>query len=217
MLTIAIASGKGGTGKSTIAAALAVRAMKHGRVALIDLNPDQPSLTHWWTLRGEPKNPCLFDDYEDLVADLPKLGAQGWRTCLIDTPPGGSAVIEMAVAAADIVLIPVKPSIFDAAAASDVVEMAKARQKLWAFVLSDIDTRFRSLNAPIADSLAGEGLVLAPRVSHLQSYAAAPNLGKTGPEIDARAAAEFDALWADIRKFAPKAVSRAATVHGCTR
>ncbi len=117
MLTIAIASGKGGTGKSTIAAALAVRAMKHGRVALIDLNPDQPSLTHWWTLRGEPKNPCLFDDYEDLVADLPKLGAQGWRTCLIDTPPGGSAVIEMAVAAADIVLIPVKPSIVDAAAA----------------------------------------------------------------------------------------------------
>jgi chromosome partitioning protein len=217
MLTIAIASGKGGTGKSTIAAALSVRAMKHGRVALIDLNPDQPSLTHWWTLRGEPKNPCLFDDYDDLVADLPKLAAHGWRTCLVDTAPGGAAVIEMAVAAADVVLIPVKPSIFDVAAAGDVVDMARKWRKPWAFLLSDVDSRFRMLNAAVTESLSGDGLVFDARVSHLQSYVAAPNVGKAGPEIDAKAAAEIDALWADVKKLAGARKQAAHTGTGGAR
>ena len=42
MLTVTVASGKGGTCKSTLTAALAVIATKEAeRVALIDLNADQ--------------------------------------------------------------------------------------------------------------------------------------------------------------------------------
>ena len=53
MKTITIASAKGGSGKSTITAALAVRACQDTKqVAMMDLNFDQGSLTQWWQLAG---------------------------------------------------------------------------------------------------------------------------------------------------------------------
>src|SRR6476659_745086 len=56
-ITIAVASTKGGSGKSSITAALAVQAATEGgRVALVDWEP-QGSLTLWWVMRGKPDNP----------------------------------------------------------------------------------------------------------------------------------------------------------------
>jgi Mrp family chromosome partitioning ATPase len=60
---IAMASPKGGSGKTTIASALAVRAAEESkRVAMFDLNSDQGNLTQWWVLRGEPMCPRLVED-----------------------------------------------------------------------------------------------------------------------------------------------------------
>jgi MinD-like ATPase involved in chromosome partitioning or flagellar assembly len=67
MKTITVASAKGGTGKSTITALLAARASQDTpRVAMMDLNFDQGSLTQWWSMRGEPDSPKLIaeDDIE---------------------------------------------------------------------------------------------------------------------------------------------------------
>ena len=65
MKTLAIASGKGGTGKSiiaaTIAARLAARSRKE-RVAMIDLNADQATLTQWYIARGGGVSPYLLQD-----------------------------------------------------------------------------------------------------------------------------------------------------------
>jgi cellulose biosynthesis protein BcsQ len=59
MKTIAIASAKGGVGKSTITSALAVRAcLESLKVALLDLNADQGNLTQWWMTRRQPMNPA---------------------------------------------------------------------------------------------------------------------------------------------------------------
>jgi chromosome partitioning protein len=58
---ITLASTKGGTGKTTLSSALAVRAAEESkRVALLDLDP-QESLASWWTRRGRTKNPKLFE------------------------------------------------------------------------------------------------------------------------------------------------------------
>jgi cellulose biosynthesis protein BcsQ len=71
-ITIAVASTKGGSGKSSITAALAVQAAKEGgRVAMLDWEP-QGSLTLWWLMRGKPENPLLLQKLADglsLVGD----------------------------------------------------------------------------------------------------------------------------------------------------
>jgi cellulose biosynthesis protein BcsQ len=58
MKVITIAGPKGGTGKSTVCASLAVRAtLETGRVALIDLDA-QGTLSEFWVLRGKPARWC---------------------------------------------------------------------------------------------------------------------------------------------------------------
>jgi chromosome partitioning protein len=196
MKTIAVAMAKGGVGKTTLSAALGVRAAKDfKKVALVDLNGDQGNLTQWWMLRGEPDNPHLFTDHEDLVEDLPAIAKDGWQVCIIDTPPGYLEVIETAIMLADAVLVPVKASIFDAGSLQPIIDLCKKHRRPFAFVMSDIDVRFKAANSAVAASLTEDGPLLDVRISHLQSYMVAPNAGKTAPEIDKKAAEEIDELW----------------------
>ena len=61
MRTIAVASGKGGTGKTTLTSALAMRASDDFKaVGMLDLNHDQASLSQWNATRGELLNPKLM-------------------------------------------------------------------------------------------------------------------------------------------------------------
>ena len=58
MKTIAIASAKGGSCKTTCTATLAARAAKDSsRVAILDLNQDQGNLTDWWNSARTPQKP----------------------------------------------------------------------------------------------------------------------------------------------------------------
>src|SRR6476620_394312 len=85
-ITIAVASTKGGSGKSSITAALAVQAAKEGgRVALLDWEP-QGSLTLWWVMRGKPDNPRLIrEDIEPAEALRKLAGECDWL--FLDTAP----------------------------------------------------------------------------------------------------------------------------------
>jgi chromosome partitioning protein len=216
MKRITVAMAKGGVGKTTIAAALAVRAAKESkRVAMVDLNGDQGNLTQWWQLRGEPKNPQLFSDLEDIVADLDAIEADGWQFCVIDTPPGYSDLVRFAVFVSDVVIIPIKASIFDAASIQPVIEQCREYGKPFALIMSDVDGKFRTLNAEVMAGLKDEGLLENVKVSHLQAYASAPNVGKTGAEIDGKAAKEIDLLWDTAMLYADMAPARRrARSHG---
>jgi chromosome partitioning protein len=202
MKTIAVAMAKGGVGKTTLSAALGVRAAKDfKKVALVDLNGDQGNLTQWWMLRGEPDNPHLFSDHEDLVEDLPAIAKDGWQVCIIDTPPGYLEVIETAIMLADVVLVPVKASIFDAGSLQPIIDLCKKHRKPYGLLMSDVDTRFKTANAEVAASLKEDGPLLEVRISHLQSHMVAPNTGKTAPEIDKKAAEEIDTLWKTLLRL----------------
>jgi hypothetical protein len=97
--------------------------------------------------------------------------------------------IEAAIRAADVVLIPVRASIFDVEAIAPVTEVCKDYGKTYAFVLSHADPKWKLLPATI-DALSDYGPVLAEQLRYNQAYATALTVGKTAAEIAGRVAAE---------------------------
>ncbi|MDD3433274.1 MAG: ParA family protein, partial [Tepidiphilus sp.] len=105
MKIIVIASQKGGVGKTTLAAHLAVLAEQEGAgpAVLIDTDP-QGSLSAWWNSR-EADTPALASaSLADLAAKLEGLAAAGFKLAIIDTPPAITAAIRQVVKLADLVL-----------------------------------------------------------------------------------------------------------------
>src|SRR5512135_2875871 len=98
MKTIIVASAKGGSGKSTIVSALAVRACQETlAVSMMDLNFDQGSLTHWWHVRGSPMAPRLVLEVENIPRDVAAVAKSGCDWLFVDTPPYDVDLIEQAV------------------------------------------------------------------------------------------------------------------------
>jgi chromosome partitioning protein len=202
-----VASSKGGVGKTTIACCLAWRAsLEANRIAAIDLNADQGNFSQWVELRGKPlKGLTLIEDHGDLVEQIPRLAADGYQWCVIDTMPGDLDVIELAALVCDVLIVPVKSSIYDAASIPPMVEIARDRRKPFMFVMSDVDGKFKAVNSRVEAQLQTMGPVWDGHISHLVSYLVAPNSGKVGPELDGRAKEEIDTLWTGIQRMLGKA------------
>jgi chromosome partitioning protein len=131
-MIIAVVNQKGGCGKTTIATNLAALFAEDGReVLLVDADPEQRSAMNWCADRPEhlPKIHSSILPARNLRKDAETL-RQKWEVVVID---GGARVTEhahAAVAAADWLIIPVKPSKVDLDATAvflDVVQgdMAK--------------------------------------------------------------------------------------------
>jgi len=204
---IAIASSKGGQLKSTLSLSLAVRAMKDGRVMMIDWEP-QGSLSAWWRLRGKPDNPGLHPTRGDLERDVPELKKAGVQTIIIDTPPTPMEPIERAIAAADVVLIPTRVGLFDLGGIRPVISFCQKHDKPFLFVLTGTNPTApgwpRLIKVGTA-SLKKFGPVLPKTIRERAVYISALNSGKSAPEADdirqAKAAAvEINALWAAIKR-----------------
>jgi chromosome partitioning protein len=216
MKVITIASPKGGSGKTTLASALAVRAtMESGRVAMFDLNNDQGNLTQWWVLRGEPMNPRLVE-VEHITRDVEVLRASRFEWLIIDTPPLELDIIENAVLKADAVLVPIRASILDIGSITPVVEMCRERQKPYAFVLSAVDSRFKKLTERAMAALVSEGPICATRISYRQPYISALTGGKVGHEVEEDLRPEIDSLWGEVKRLALGAqpATRRIAAHG---
>lgn len=205
-LSIVLAATKGGCGKTTLTACLAVHAAALGaRVAMLDLDP-QGSLARWWHLRGKPENPKLFVDVSDLDADISLLKANGWQYIFVDTPPGNVEIVEEAIASVDFAVLPTRVSALDVLAVEPTVAACRASGRQFGFALSAYDPKWR-LSAEAGPYLSGDGPVLAPPIQYRAAYAAAMTLGRTGPESqDKKAAAlckdEIAGLWRSILEAA---------------
>lgn len=128
MPVIAIINQKGGTGKTTLATNLACAMADTGTVVLVDADP-QGSAQDWYECRPQPVLDLWVKPAEErsLIQEVRGLAKEyGW--VIIDGPPGITRISAEAVRAADLILIPAKPSPFDVWAAADIVEAIKARQ-----------------------------------------------------------------------------------------
>jgi hypothetical protein len=134
-LVITIAQRKGGAGKTTLAAQLAVAWVRQGaRVAVLDIDP-QGSLAAWVDLRrGRLGAHAIGFDF----AALPGWRAAPWINdrarltdiVVIDNPPHAETEAQIAVRAAGLVLIPVQPSPLDLWATGDAQNGAKRAEAL---------------------------------------------------------------------------------------
>lgn len=205
-LSVALAATKGGCGKTTLTACLAVHAAASGaRVAMLDLDP-QGSLTRWWHLRGKPDNPTLFVDVSDLAGDIAYLKSEGWQYIFIDTPPGNVEIVEEAIGCVDYAVLPTRVSALDVLAVEPTVAACRASSRAFGFVLSAYDPRWK-LSPEAAAYLKEDGTVLAPPIQYRAAYASAMTLGRSGPESQDRKAAalcrdEIAELWRSILEAA---------------
>ncbi|MEQ1718297.1 MAG: ParA family protein [Hyphomicrobium sp.] len=203
MRTLVVASAKGGVGKTTLATALAVEAAKTKRVAVIDLDPQQ-SAARFLDLR-DMANPRLVTHVADLAEALDLLVDDGVDLVAIDTAPASLSNLVPAVAAADLVLVPVRPSPLDVEASDVMVELIRKSGRPFAFVINGASPG-SVLVEGTREMLAEHGPVLAATITHTDVHPIAMIRGRTAAEIDKSGlcARELSTLWSEVsERLAP--------------
>lgn len=207
MKTITLAATKGGVGKSTLASAFAVAAAAdQAMVGMLDQDP-QASLTGWWARRGEVENPRVYSGASTIAEAAEMLREHGIDWLIIDTGPGLLRAIEPAIAAADLIVVPVKPSAFDLEAVDPILEVINDLRKTYLMVLNEIDPRAPKMANSAREYLRDSGhLVASQAIAQRMPYRAALTLGKSGPEVerDGKCAEEIRSLWAEVKTLAAK-------------
>ena len=203
---IAVVNQKGGAGKTTISLNLAATLADTGaRVLLIDADP-QHTASDWSAVR-EKAPPFMLIGLPQPVLhrDVPNLAAD-YDYVVIDGPPRNYEVTRSAIAAADLVLIPVQPSGADFWASRETVKLAqeahafKETQKS-VFVVSRRKGQ-TALGRDIREALASFELpILQADVPDRIAYAEVITAGKTMIESQPKGpgAQDFRTLLAEIQ------------------
>ncbi len=202
---ITVAQQKGGAGKTTMAAHLAVAytAAKKS-VAAIDIDP-QESLTQWYRLREAR--------YGDAGAGLLVNQVQGWRlqseieklardhdVVIVDSPPHAETEAKIAVRGADLVIVPVQPSPMDVWATKATLDLAAAEKTPVLLVLNRVPPRANLTDEMVQELRDIHAGVAKARLGNRVAFASALSEGRAVSEMQprGRAAAEISALAKEI-------------------
>lgn len=200
---ITVAQQKGGAGKTTVAAHLAVAlAQKGNRVAILDIDP-QGSLGHWHEIREKR--------YGEGYTGLTYSAMSGWRvgsevsrlrkSCdfiIIDSPPHIETEARTAIRSADFIIVPVQPSPTDLWATKPTLEIAKAERVPVKVLLNRV-----SANSKLAAAIAAELPELAETTfGNRVIFASSLMEGRAATEVDPNSAAaqEVKALVKEVLK-----------------
>jgi chromosome partitioning protein len=179
---ITVATMKGGSGKSTLASCLAVHWHLTGRrPTLIDADPQRSIMRLAARERGLGGVSVVEDATEDASKTARRLAAGG--LVIIDTPGFRSRTTLDCLAAADFLLVPVKPSPFDVDRMLDTLsiltERADGRRPLFRCLLTQT-TRDSVIARHIRAELAEAGLpVLRSELTNRVAYPEATLWGAT--------------------------------------
>ena len=206
MNVITLASRKGGAGKSTLTAQLAAQAHTRGqRVLIIDADP-QGSLSLWHARRpgGLPR---LVTPERGMERALAFAMIEGTDTVFIDTAPTMWVVVQEAIRAATLVVIPARPGFFDLAAVQETVKTARERNKPYAVVLNACPVKRDEKEAPLVAASRAELQALqipvwSGQVSQRAGLQSTLSAGASAAEIGPQTAAgqEIAALWGAIER-----------------
>ena len=203
MRTVALVTQKGGSGKSTLSASLAVEAQANREtVFLVDMDP-QKSLTTWAENRNDERLGVEAIAPRQLPAVLNALASSGVTLAIIDTPASLSQASEAAMLAADLIVIPVRPTVFDIWSSEATWRRIQTFRKECVFVLNQcpIVQSNRRLKEGVT-ALETMGGILQPMVSARVDYQEAMQRGLGPTEINPTgpAADEIRDLWQSLRR-----------------
>lgn len=197
MRVLALASQKGGSGKTTVSGHLAVQAQRVGAgpVVLIDIDP-QGSLADWWNERADDYPAFAQTTVARLAADIEALRQQGFKLAVIDTPPAITMAIQSVIQVAELVVIPTRPSPHDLRAVGATVDLCDRSGKPLIFVVNGATPKAR-ITYEAAVALSQHGTVAPVTLHHRTDFAASMIDGRTVMEVDGngRSAREVEALW----------------------
>jgi chromosome partitioning protein len=204
MRTIAVVARKGGAGKTTLAVHLAIAAHLRGlRTVLADADPQRSSSdvlrarTTPGPKRVETAGPKLF-----ALQEMARRA--GDELLVIDTPCGPEQEVSAAIAAADLVLIVVRPTFLDIAAAVRTIDTARRLARPAEIVINQAFTMRSGREPPSVqkaqEALRFTGMPLSPVVVRsralLQSaLASGRSVEEYGPSP---AADDIAALWRHV-------------------
>ncbi len=202
---ITIAQRKGGAGKTTLAAQLAVAWMRQGaKLALLDIDP-QASLAGWVALRRARLG--------DAGIGFEFAGLPGWRAeqwigdhareadfVVVDGPAHIEAEARIAVRAAGLALVPVQPSPLDLWATLATLAMAREERRPLLAVLNRVPPRSAATERIAAELSRAGARIAAARIGNRVAlvHAMAQGLGVLETAPASPAAAEIEALASEI-------------------
>lgn len=209
MRAIAFLTQKGGAGKTTLAASLAVAAAQAGeRVIALDLDP-QASLARWGQRRATTQAPYKVmveplerERLQRLPAILDGLSGAGFTLAVFDTAGADGPAVRLITEATDLCLLPARPSRLDVEATAATFRAVFLAKRRAAFILNQCPATYRSSRArDAAKGLTCLGVLAEPMLSTRMDYqdAIAAGLGVTEYDREGRAAQEMKALWNWIR------------------
>jgi chromosome partitioning protein len=217
MYVLAIVSQKGGVGKSTIAVHLAAEAHAQGqRVLLLDLDP-QGSAMEWASRRGDQPPDVSGANPASVGKEIERAKNEGYELVVIDTAPHADHAALQAARAADLIMIPCRPSTFDIAAISATLDLCKLASKQAIVVINAAPTRSR-VTTEAEEAIAEKGGKVSPVIIRQRvAFQHCMIDGRTAGEFEAggTAAAEITRLFANVK--AGKHVSGNAGKPGARR
>jgi len=206
MRTVSLIAHKGGGGKSTLTAHLAVESSQRHRTAIVDVDP-QGSLAEWWNHRTAPEPAFGNVDVDQLRQQTLALEREGIETLFIDTPPHQDESTVTVVRVSDLVLVPVRPSPLDLRAIGPTVALIAKLDTPFVFVLNGCTAGAR-LNDEAVAVLKGHGPLAVAWIHNRVDFAGAMIDGRTAGELNhtSKAAVEVSRLWKYVDKQLRKRV-----------
>lgn len=207
---ITVAQQKGGSGKTTLAAHLAVALTRHSilglpaRIALLDCDP-QGSLGEWFEAReaslGEQATGLSFRTASGWGARREARSlTRDHDVVVIDTPPKSDVESRPAIEVADLVVVPVQPTPVDLWATRPTLEMISKEGTACLLVINRAQPR-AALTQEMAAAIEALGHPAArARLGNRVSFAASMGRGLTALETEpgSKGAAEIGALAAEL-------------------
>ena len=218
MKTVAFIAQKGGVGKTTLAVNLAVAA---GKTALFDLDPQESAVI--WADRRQIETPHVEFLTERRLSDgLKAASNQDFALSIIDTPPAAGPQALTAAEAADLVLVPCRPSLIDLDAIRRTAQLIKSAGIAAYVVFNAAPPGATTLINDARTIVESTGMSVAPVILRERSaFRAAWPVGKgvTETEPKGKAASEIEGLrnWVfeQLQVCTPaRARKKKATAHG---